>query len=241
MPEALVRQSAVLLSLGVNEDWSFDRAFVALNPEARVVAVDHSVGPAWFMKRTAEGLLGVLSSVARGGGRPTRKPLAVARNSVDYFRFFSAPHRHIAKRAAGRDSESEITIASLLDLAGGGDHRVFLKMDVDGAEYALVPDIVAHERRINGLVAEFHGVTRKADRFNDAVARLRRHFRIVHIHGNNYGAYDAVNDFPDAVEITFVNAALIADPPTPSRHAYPRPDLDRPNHPRRPDYPLRFD
>jgi hypothetical protein len=241
VPSAQVRQAAVLLSLGVNEDWSFDRAFVALSPAARVVAVDHTVGPAWFMKRTTEGLVDAMAHAVRGDARRTRKPLAVARNAMDYFGFFSPPHRHIAKRVATRDSDAEITIARLLAIAGAGDLGAFVKMDVEGAEYELIPAIIAHQSRINCLVAEFHAACRKPARFNDAVAQLLHHFRIVHIHGNNYGAFDEVNQFPDAVEITFVNSALVPEPPAPSRHAYPRAGLDFPNHPRRPDYPLRFD
>jgi hypothetical protein len=241
VPEAQVRDAAVLLSLGVNEDWSFDRAFAALNPNARVIAVDHTVGPAWFVRRTAEGLLQAMGQAVRGAGRRTRKPLAVARNSIDYFRFFSSPHRHIAKRVGTSDTGMEITIGRLIELAGAGDHGVFLKMDVDGSEYGLVADIAGAERQINCVVGEFHGLTKRTALFNDAIARLLAHFRIVHVHGNNYGAYDAANDFPDAVEITLVNRALMPADVPPSREDYPRRGLDYPNHPRRPDYALRFD
>lgn len=49
------------------------------------------------------------------------------------------------------------------------------------------------------------------------------------------------NEFPNAVEITFVHKALIAGSPAPSVREYPRADLDCPNLPRRPDYPLHFE
>jgi len=241
VPATQVRRSAVLLSLGVKDDWSFDRAFIAMNPAARVIAVDHSVGPAWFMRHATDSLLDAMGHAIRGDARRARKQVDVARNAIDYFRFFSTPHRHIRKRVAARDSASEITLTGLLELAGGGDHDVLLKMDVDGAEYELVPGILSNERRINCLVVEFHRLDRNATTFDDAIAQLLRHFRIVHIHGNNYAGYDAQNDFPDTVEITFVNAALMPAVSAPSRHDYPRPGLDFPNRSGRPDYPLRFD
>ena len=96
-------------------------------------------------------------------------------------------------------------------------------------------------QRFGCVVAEFHGLNRKARLFNQSIAMLREHFGIVHIHGNNYSQYDPTNDFPNTVEITFVNTALLPGETALSRREYPRAELDRPNHPGRPDHPLRFD
>src|SRR5579859_471621 len=51
VPQAQALVTPVLLSLGVSEDWSFDRAVLAINPKVRVIGVDHSVGPAYFVRR----------------------------------------------------------------------------------------------------------------------------------------------------------------------------------------------
>ena len=188
VPEAEVRNATVLLSLGMNQDWSFDRAFVAANAGARVIGVDHSVGPSLFARQIAGSLLDIPLDSLRNR-RHVRKDIAVLRNSIDYFLFFGARHRHIRKRVARNDSASAVSVASLCDMAGANSGRtVFLKMDIEGAEYDLVPDIVGCEGRINCLVVEFHPLSKRVGVFNRSVAQLLEHFRIVHIHGNNYGS-----------------------------------------------------
>ncbi len=177
-----------------------------------------------------------------GDSRGVRRQAAWVRNGLDYFVFFAGRHRHIRKMVSGEDTSSDISVARLLDTTGVvRDHGVFLKMDIEGAEYRLIPEIVSHAKRFGCIVAEFHGLRRKARLFNQSIAMLRGHFDIVHIHGNNYSRYDPTNDFPTAVEITFVNKALMPGETVPSEREYPRADLDRPNHPGRPDHPLRFD
>ena len=64
---------------------------------------------------------------------------------------------------------------------------------------------------------------------------------MVHIHGNNCGAYDHANDFPSIVEITFVNASLLTSDAAHSNFHYPRVGLDAPNEPTIPEYEIRFE
>jgi hypothetical protein len=241
VPDAMVRRSAVLLSLGMKQDWSFERAFVAINERVRVIGVDPSVTPRLFAAQ-------IVASVVRYAGsaiarpRRARKHLATLRNSADYFSFFRGRHQHVRKAVTAADSASEITLGTLLHAApAGAPYPVFLKMDIEGAEYAVVPDIVRFRHLINCVVAEFHHLGRKPAVFNQAIAQLLEHFRIVHVHGNNYSAYDAGNDFPTAVEITLVNSDLLDTAAGPATRAYPRPEIDFPNAPGRPDYSLRFD
>lgn len=241
VPERQVHQAAVLLSLGVDDNWSFDRAFVRHNPAARVIGVDGSIGPGLFARRAVGSLAAVVNSRLRGNRRRARQHLAALRTAVDYFRFFRGRHRHIARMVAPASGAAAIGLGELFSLAGPPPHGAFVKMDVEGAEYALVPVLVEHAASVGCVVAEFHRLARHAAAFNDAVRTMRQHFHIVHVHGNNYSAWDARNDFPNAVEITFVHRGLVAGTPGPSRLAYPRRDLDRPNHPARPDHPLRFD
>ena len=242
VPEAQVRDAPVLLSLGMKDDWSFDRDFARANARARVIGVDRSVGAAFFSRRVVTGLVALVRGSLTGDVRGVRRQAALLGNGLDYFVSFAGRHRHIRKMVSGEDTPSTILMARLLDTAGvGEDHRIFLKMDIEGAEYGLIPEIVRHAGRFGCVVAEFHGLNRKARLFNQSVAMLRERFRIVHIHGNNYSQYDPTNDFPNAVEMTFVNNALMPGETRLSQRESPRAELDRPNHPGRPDYPLRFD
>jgi hypothetical protein len=176
VPAAAVERTAVLLSLGVRRDWSFEKAFAAANRAVRVIGVDPSVGPRFFARRLATGVVGLMKS--GGFNRRTRKHHgAMLRNALDYFWFFVLRHRHIGVSVADRDDAGHVTIGSLVTLAAETDHRVFLKMDIEGGEYGIVPDIVEHHASINCVVAEFHRVGQRDTLFNegggDVTAPLR--------------------------------------------------------------------
>jgi hypothetical protein len=239
VPAAAVERTAVLLSLGVRRDWSFEKAFAAANTEVRVIGVDPSVDPRFFARQLTKGVVGLVKS--GGFNRRKRKHhVAMVRNAIDYFWFFVLRHRHLTLSVADHDGPGHVTVGSLVTLAAKTEHRIFLKMDIEGSEYGIVPDIVQHHASINCIVAEFHRVGQRSTLFNEAVATLQRRFDIVHLHGNNYRPYDTSHDFPDTVEMTLVNRALMVEPIVASTWQYPRAGLDFPNNPSLPDYQLRF-
>ena len=242
VPADAVGRATVLVAAGIKQDWSFEKHFVRAGTAVRVIGIDPTIGPWLFARQIASGLAGLLGSVLRRDRRAARRHTAHVRVSADYFAFFGIRHRHIRKYLSATSGGQHVTLRDVLDGAGvSGDHRVFLKMDIEGGEYGIVPDVLREERRIGAVVIEFHRLGRKPGAFNEAVEQLQRHFQIVHVHGNNYGDYDKRIDFPDAVEVTFVNQALVDGAPGESALEYPVPGLDFPNKPSQPDYRLRFD
>jgi hypothetical protein len=242
VPGDQLAQCKLLLSLGVNDDWSFDRDFVARVPDLRVVGVDHTVGPDLFRRRLLRSLFklpGYALILHRRKLRHYRRWLAV---SIDYFRFFREPHRHVRKMVAASNGPEQITITQLItDHAGStAAPDVFLKMDIEGWEYECIGDILRNAERIRCLAAEFHHLDTRTDAFNRAMAALAGKFSLVHIHGNNFTAYDRANDFPSTVEITWVNKSLMPAGARPSTRSYPASGLDFPNDPDAADPALHF-
>lgn len=133
---------------------------------------------------------------------------------------------------AGRCSERETDLRDLLR----GRHRVFVKMDVEGAEYAWLAALSDDELgRISQLVIEFH-LPFTAERWT-VLERLARSHHLVRLHGNNYGATRRIGDVvvPEVLECTYVRkdgASL-----RPSRSPIPGP-LDQPNCAVRPEIAL---
>ena len=242
VPRVAVDRSACLLSLGVKQDWSFEKAFVAANARARVVGVDPSVGPALFARQILDNSAGVVTAALTGRRRERRKRAAVLSRSLDYFRFFGRRHRHLRRRVVGAPGAgSDVSLAGLLEsVAQAPPLEVFLKMDIEGGEYDVVPHVAAHAARFGCVVVEFHGIGRRPARFIDALDALESGFRIVHVHGNNYGGYAAIG-LPDVLEVTWVSLELLPGTTTLSPHRYPRAGLDWPNTPSRPDLDLSFD
>ena len=241
VPAEAIASSTVLLSLGMKEDWSFELAFVSANPAIRVIGVDPSVHPAFFVTQAIRSGLDWVSSVFRRGGLRRTRHLARLRNSLHYFWFFGIRHRHVVARVTGADGPGTVSVGTLIEQAGERERRVFLKMDIEGGEYDVVDDLVAHADRINCIVGEFHRIGKKAASFNAALGGLQRAFQVVHVHGNNYRPFDAESEVPDTVEITLLNRALMPADAAETTWTYPRPGLDFPNRPNAPDYALRFD
>jgi hypothetical protein len=229
-----------LVSLGLGKNWQFDVEFASRNPLAKIVSVDHTVGPRRFLTEMLQSSFKAPAYALAGRMEKSRKHAARLRNSLNYFTFFHGPHRHLKKRVAHADSALDISLDRIFASlpTSGAIHDCLLKMDIEGSEYEVIDDIVRHQRRIRCLAAEFHELdTRTAD-FNAAVSSLREHFALVHIHGNNYGAYDDHIDFPVSAELTFVNKSLIKRPLALATCSYPRPGLDVPNNPAIADYAL---
>jgi hypothetical protein len=241
VPAAAVNGAAVLLSLGIKYDWSFEAAFARANPHVRIIGVDPGIGRAVFARRLVRGAAATLAAAVRGDSRGRRKHAAAATNAIAYFRFFRGRARHIASAVAAAPGPGRVTLGALIhEAAPAAPHSVFVKMDIEGGEYEVLGCAVEHHRHISCIVAEFHRLGARSRAFNALLARLQEHFEIVHVHGNNYASFDRDNDFPDAVEVTLLHRDLMPAPAPTATCDYPRPDLDRPNLPSRPDHPLRF-
>lgn len=241
VPRDLVDSADALLSLGLAEEWSFDIGMQKRNPSLRVIGVDHSIRASTFFRRlvrsTVKGFVySLLRSTVKSG-----KYAQIRQHNTSYFQLFTDPSVHIRKMVATNDSDGCISFTSLMKLAAPKrDHSVFLKMDIESSEYDVISQIVAHESAISAVAAEFHDLVSDSATFNRAILELQQAFVIVHIHANNHGTYSQEQDFPDTVEITFVNKALMGIDPELSTCAYPRPDLDVTNNIEKADYELHF-
>lgn len=242
VPREVIGQTRLLLSLGLSDNWDFDREFLRLNPGTTIIGVDHTVGPEKFRRGQFRCLWKIFGYGIIFQKRKLAEYTKRYRDYRDYERFFSAPHRHLRRRVSHESREPvDIRFEDILKQGpSGGVHDIFLKMDIEGSEYEVVDDILAHQSRISCIATEFHELPARTAEFNEAIRRLLREFVIVHVHGNNCSPYHSGLDFPETLEVTFLNRSLAGNSLAPSSATYPIPGLDFPNDPRRPDYPLRF-
>lgn len=94
------------------------------------------------------------------------------------------------------------------------EKKIFIKMDIEGAEYAAFDSILKHSKNITGIVLEVH--FRKAEK--DAIEllqKLEKDFILVHVHGNNCcvkrGLKTSNNTgvVPTVVELSYINKNLV--------------------------------
>jgi hypothetical protein len=238
VPVQAIMQAKTLLAFGVSIDWSFERACIRRNPQLAVLAYDHSVGPAFFLKFGAISVVALIIRLLAGDSRRMRLSVANIRSAIDYFVFFRGQIRHVRKRvwhSADPGSESIETILATAGKTGPGS--VFAKIDIEGAEYRILPAVLKHANLFTGLAIEFHDTDLCAEPLGRLVGELRNHFHVAHLHGNNYSE-PVAGSLPTAIEVTLINKALVSGSPAPYTGALPRPGLDAPNDPLRPDLAL---
>jgi len=121
---------------------------------------------------------------------------------------------------------------------------IFLKMDIEGAEYPWLLSLSEDQlNKFKQIAIEFHGInddscnTKLEDKIKIFNILSKTHYAI-HIHGNNCGG--STNNIPDVVELTYIRKNTIDYEPDLNTTALPIRSLDFPNNPNNKDYDLNF-
>jgi hypothetical protein len=187
----------------------------------------------------ARGLVRARRWTVRSQWREARVHLDLARSLA---RFFDGrAHHFVPKYFEPADSATSVSWPSLgarYGFGGAGGCDIFLKMDIEGAEYRTLEGVLRDADRIAGAAVEFHDLDSQWDRFAALMDAMQGPFAVAHLHGNNCAPLVAGSATPTVVEVSFVNRRLLGAAPRPSPREYPVPGLDMPNEPSLPDYPL---
>lgn len=249
--ERCIRSARMLVGLGISSNWEFEADFQRRNPEVRVVALDRSVSAGRLYIRGLRYYAKAVAWAAIGRGDVVATKIARARVlhrlSREFRRFFAEPRntfirRNIAARASPRAVPWDGgALARALGDAPAHGHAVFVKMDIEGSEYRVLPALLRDASRFSGLAVEFHDCGRRWREIDDLIHALEPQFVITHVHGNNSDPLVPGTDVPETLEITCLHRALLTSAPVPSLETYPLAGLDAPNVAARPDFTLRFD
>jgi len=237
VPGEAITMANHLLSFGVATNWDFEKDAVSLNPRLSVDAYDPSVSARRFAQMALRSSFSVPLRVLAADFGGARKSLQRVRTAVDYFGFFSGRVRHTRRRVWYNSDRGSASIEEII--AGAQLQRrvpIFAKIDIEGSEYRILPWIIESADLFTGLAVEFHHTDICADLFNDQVGRLLRSFRVVHVHGNNYGDLSIDGELPLSLEITFMHRSLASR--SIGGGCASATCLDAPNDPSRPDYEL---
>lgn len=119
---------------------------------------------------------------------------------------------------------------------GDNDKKLFVKMDIEGAEWNVINTM--NMDNIVCLVLEIHWLDKleKHGIYIDTLKILHEHFILFHIHGNNYVPPYGTHKIPSVLEMTYINRKYI------SRYIvdngiYPT-IYDAPNNPSQDDLPI---
>ena len=237
-----IDRATTLLSLGVNDDVSFETHAQARNPKLSCLCFDPTVSFGTLLWRSAK-LLAVSGAclVALQMG-PARRKFNFARRVYEFKRFFGGERNTLVRKWVSReDAANSISLQTMFEklVPRTGKRDVFVKMDIEGAEYECLADLLPHLHRLTGLAIEFHNLDRHAQDVIDLIARFRSEMHVAHVHGNNFHGLVEGTDLPVALELTLVPKEYYGALP-PSTREYPVAGLDMPNHHRYPDMRLAF-
>jgi hypothetical protein len=242
-----VESTRVLVGIGVNDEWSFEEAFLDEAPGARLVLVDGTVGRGPYARRALERGTRAARRLVRGhvrrAGEAWRQARSYAAAGSRLEAFLAPEGRRLVQAMIGpRDGKGTISWGTLRrDLGPLGPGRtLFVKMDVEGAEYDVLPDVLGNGALLTGLALEFHRLDLHWERLLALRSLWESEFAVVHVHGNNGDTLIPGTSVPKAIEITLVARDLLTPEETGRRVAapLPRPGLDFPNDPGRPEFPL---
>jgi hypothetical protein len=232
LPGGILATIDAVVSFGLSTDWSIEEDLARANSNLTIHVYDHSVGVKSFARALKNTTLKFL------GGKASLADLRARYNTyAGYKNFFAGNHIHFRERIFNRrDNPNDATIELVFRRVDAARH-VFLKMDIEGAEYRVIPQILTFADCIDLMVVEFHDTDPLRAVFQAQVTAILERFSIVHLHGNNIAGV-AADGLPECLEITFLSKRF--DTTGAFRDRLPLAGLDVPNDPLKPDIPLNF-
>ncbi len=141
------------------------------------------------------------------------------------YRFKVLRNKHYKNRIVAKaESKSDLSLEQIARVMVDGPFM--LKVDIEGDEYQLIQHIVDLQHRIPLAIIEFHGTDSSRKVFEQTIIELKKYFKIVHLHGNNFTSISA-DGIPQTLEITFVNREFIQK--TDKVKSLPRLGFDEPS------------
>lgn len=216
-----IQEAEVLLSFGVNDDWSFEEQFLSRN-DIPLFAYDGSMGLQSFMKAFKRSIPFGLKSTGRHW-----------KNVRQYKNFFQGPRVHIKKFVGLDNPPKHVSLETIFsELERRNLKKAFLKIDIEGWEYRLLGDLLKYSDRIVGAAIEFHDVDLHADRIKEFLKMWP--LKLVHTHCNNFAPI-AADGTPMVVECSFSAQSLGTSLVTSLPHA-----LDQSNNRKISDYVVKL-
>ena len=184
-------QSDCLISFGLEENWSFETHFAQEN-DVSIFCFDASVNKKHFRNK-------FIKSFFRFD-----KPQYFAesfKNFKSYKKFFNKPnHSHIPRYVTFDRDPDHISFQNIKDKILAPYNKIFFKIDIEGAEYRLLDQLIEIQNSIISLVIEFHDVDVNLDK----IISFSKNFPlpIINLNVNNNGLI-ASNHLPTVIEITY--------------------------------------
>lgn len=228
--------SQVLISLGVNNEWSFEAGCLKSKPFDQLIMVDDQGSPQimrdLFFKSVGDVVFKFYDKVVFNRFKfRTKKFIHYTLLSNRY------KVKYLQLRIGNGPAETGLDQLIHQQLIQTGKQNILLKIDIEGSEYHIISDIVNGSQNYSGVIIEFHDLLSQPEQFSKAIQQMKQGFEIIHVHFNNYTPRNEY--LADVVEISFVNKSWV-DHPEWETNDYPVPGLDYPCNRDMKDYEIKW-
>tara|TARA_E500000178_G_C16931355_1_gene711848 strand:+ start:567 stop:1304 length:738 start_codon:yes stop_codon:yes gene_type:complete len=215
--ENSIKNSEVLISFGINDDWSFEKDFINKNNSLTVWCYDDKPILKFLIKKLIINIVFFLSNFK------IKKISDLVIKIFDYFR--------VKKIITFK--KKKISYNDLNEIISNFDKKkIFLKIDIEGFEYRIIDEILENQSKFVGIIIEFHNVDYHVDLISNFINSLD--LKLVHIHPNNSSIIDKNND-PTILEMSFEKNDITVNNEINLPH-----ELDMRNDPSKEDVFLKF-
>lgn len=228
-----IKNSDVLISLGISDNWDFEKHFSRMS-NAKILAYDHSIDSNFWISKFKKDFIKFLKL-------KIFKPKKIYKmiQYIDFLFFFrfKTKNKFFLKKIG--KTNGCVNIGEIVSDHINENEKIFLKIDIEGSEYEILDQIVSIKDKIQGLIIEFHNVSKNLDIIENFLKKIKDYLNLVHIHANNYSVKDT-NEFPEAIELS-ISSIDLNNLDLDDVREYPIKNLDFPNSKRSPDIKIFFD
>ena len=230
LSEKVLKNTNILISFGMANDWSFEQDFLNYNKDNKVYIYDHTVNLIYFVKRfykSVKRLFYFKSSLSNINVK--------LKELINYLNIDKVKFIHIKKKVDLINSKTHVDIKEIFSQVN--KQKVILKIDIEGDEYKILNVVNKNFKHIYLLIIEFHDIHKNMSKIKKFLNKSK--LKLIHIHGNNYAGKNKNKD-PNVLEFTMLNSKKFKIIKNRSSFKYPVYGLDYKNFTRQSDIDLKF-
>ena len=226
----LTKNLNLLISFGISDNWDFEKHIHKLT-DCFIEAYDDSINIDFWINRFKKDFIKFLCL-------KIFKPKKIFNmfKYLDFLIFFKKKGNNFYLRRIGNSYSADIPFSEII-AKHKNKKNIFLKIDIEGAEYEILDEIKNYPDQINGFAIEFHDLNNKIKKVESFIKNCE-YYKLIHIHGNNLAIDELRN--PLTLEMTFCHTKFIDYFNKINNKEYPISGLDFPNFKRAEDVILQF-
>ena len=201
LPKSILDKIDGLLSLGIGDDWSFEKDILSYNSKIQVIGSDFTI-----TKKINNNLLYKKILKLLCGNSSISEVKKQYKFGVDYDDFYGVYATNLGYKVSNKNEGIERRFIKILNEFKSSN--IYVKMDIEGAEYLVLDEILSLSEKIIGMSIEFHNCGSLEDSFLKYINIIKNKYILVHNHINNEGGVSFLG-LPEVYEMCFIRKDMI--------------------------------